>query len=98
VRSIIITAAIFTLLVSGCASTRNTVGRLLGDIEYFQNKVAQYSILLSEKDSTKAQKALRESKRLLSAAAKSAEAGDKIEEKKYLSALVDIMDLLEEYR
>lgn len=78
----------------GCASTRNTINRLQGDIEYFQNELVRYSVVLGEGDSIRALNILDNAKAMLSRAESASLIGDKIAEKKYLSALVDIMDLL----
>ncbi|MCK5608543.1 hypothetical protein KAR91_42065 [Candidatus Pacearchaeota archaeon] len=84
------------LVVTGCASTRNTINRLQGDIAYFQDELVKYSVVLGEGDSVKALNVLANAKAMLSKAESASLIGDKIAEKKYLSALVDIMDLLPE--
>ena len=84
------------LVMVGCASTRNTINRLQGDIEYFQRELVKYSIVLEESKSDKAEAILNDAKDLLVKAELAVEIGDKIAEKKYLSALVDIIDLLPE--
>ena len=81
----------------GCASTRNTINRLQGDVEYFQGELTRYSLLLSEEEHTDATKVLGDAESILADAERAARVGDKLAEKKYLSALVDIMDLLAKY-
>lgn len=86
--------AVLTMI--GCASTRNTINRLQGDIEHFQEALGQYALVMGEGATVEAIEALSKAEEMLSLAMKASKAGDKISEKKYLSALVDIMDLLPE--
>jgi hypothetical protein len=87
---------IIVLMLMGCASTRNTVNRLQGDIDYFKDELTKYAVVLGEGDSIRALNILDNAKAMLSKAEAASLIGDKIAEKKYLSALVDIMDLLPE--
>ena len=73
------------------------INRLLGDFDFFRGELARYSILLKEKDLERANKILSDAELLLSKAERASHTGDKIMEKKYFSALVDIMDLLAGY-
>lgn len=89
---------ITVIMLQGCismGSIRNTANRLQGDIDYFQAEIDRYSILIEEKDSVKARTVLKDAKEMLERAESALLIGDKISKKKYLSALVDIMDLLE---
>lgn len=78
-------------LLVGCASTKNTINRLQGDLPFFKEELKKYSSIVSE---GKAKKVLESAEEMLSKAESAALIGDKIGKKKYLSALVDIMDLL----
>lgn len=93
----IILVMVVMVVMVGCASTRNTVNRLQGDIEYFQNELVRYALVIGEDKSSKALKILASAEGILIDAEKASLAGDKLAEKKYLSALVDIMDLLAKY-
>ena len=87
---------IAVIMLQGCismGSIRNTANRLQGDIDYFRSEIDRYSILVDEKGS--ARTVLNDAKEMLGRAESALLIGDKISEKKYLSALVDIMDLLE---
>lgn len=89
---------IAVIMLQGCismGSIRNTANRLQGDIDYFQAEIERYSILIEEKDSAKARTVLKDAEEMLERAESALMIGDKIGEKKYLSALVDIMDLFE---
>lgn len=85
------------VVMVGCASTRNTVNRLQGDIKYFQDELVRYALIIGSDKSAKALKILASAESILIDAEKASLTGDKIAEKKYLSALVDIMDLLAKY-
>ena len=82
-------------MLVGCASMRNTVNRLQGDIEYFENRLGTFTVLLKGKHSERLDKVLFDAKILLDRAERASRTGDKIKEKKYTSALVDLMDILE---
>lgn len=86
------------VMLQGCismGSIRNTANRLQGDIDYFETEIGKYSIVIGEKDSMKAREVLSDAEEMLARVKIAYLIGDKISEKKYFSALVDIMDLLE---
>ena len=89
------------IMLQGCismGSIRNTTNRLQGDITYFQDQLTMYSVLFEGNDaSDKAMKALSDAKNMLVSVEQATGIGDKVSEKKYLSALVDIMDILERH-
>lgn len=86
------------IMLTGCVTSwQNTINRLQSDMEYFEEELQRYSMLLNERENTEAEKVLLDAKLLLDNAEKAMQAGDKIKEKKYLSALVDIMEILQAY-
>lgn len=101
----IILIACLSMLV-GCSSMSNTVKRLQGDVDYFDKKVAKYYLIVKSMegygvansgDAGKAKEAYLSAKYLLVKIKRAVAIGDKVSEKKYMSALVDVLDLLEKY-
>jgi hypothetical protein len=88
---------IIAVSLIGCASMRNTINRIQSDLEYFDGEILRYSVMLGDSDSKEARDALKDAKKLLFHAYEVSYVGDKLAEKKYLSALVDIMDILIEH-
>ena len=93
-------------MLAGCASMKNTAKRLQGDVDYFDKKISKlylavkamegYGVANAE-DAAKAKEAYLSAKYLLTKIKRAVAVGDKVSEKKYMSALVDVLDLLKRY-
>ena len=83
---------ILVFMLIGCSSTRHTINRLQGDIPYFRETLTQYAAII---DTEKGTEVLSDATEILDKVEAAIEIGDKLSEKRYLSALVDIMDILE---
>jgi hypothetical protein len=103
-KKVLLAVCLTTLI--GCASMRNTINRLQGDIDYFDKKMSKYYLIVKSMegygvaghgDADKAKEAYLSAKYLLAKVKRAQAIGDEITKKKNMSALVDVLDLLEKY-